>query len=76
MKNAEITFKDLTTSQLNALKELFIESRVDSMTEESLRAFVKEVLELQVTGTVGNEEEKEVWKEMRDHFKNDFEHKR
>ena len=45
------------------------------MSENELRKFVKEVLELQVRGTVGSEEEREVWKEMKDYFKDDFEKK-
>ena len=75
MKDKAITFKDLTKAQLDALKDLYIDSRVDSMSEVDLRKFVKEVLDLQVRGTVGNEEEREVWKEMKDHFEENFEEK-
>ncbi len=42
------------------------------MDEVELRRFVKEVLDLQVQGTVGNEEEREVWKEMKNHFQDEF----
>ena len=73
MKSAEISFKDLTNSQLDDLKDLYIDSRVDSMSEVELRKFVREVLDLQVRGTVGSEEEKEVWKEMKEHFDENFE---
>ncbi len=55
------------------LKETYIESRVKAMSEKELRKFAREVLDLQVRGTVGNEEEREVWKEMKDHFNDDFE---
>ena len=75
MKDEAISFKDLTKAQLDALKDLYIDSRVDSMSEVDLRKFVKEVLDLQVRGTVGNEEEREVWKEMKDHFEENFEEK-
>ena len=75
MNKEEISFKDLTNSQLVALKELYIESRVQSMSEVDLRKFTREVLELSVMGTVGNEEEKEVWKEIKDHFQDDFDQK-
>ena len=73
MKNEEISFKDLTKAQLDALKDLYIDSRVDSMSEVDLKKFAKEVLDLQVRGTVGNEEEREVWQEMKDHFGEKFE---
>ncbi len=75
MKNDEISFKDLTKSQLDDLKDLYIDSRVESMTVNDLRGFVREVLELQVRGTVGNQEEREIWKEMKVHFDQDFEAK-
>ena len=75
MKDEAISFKDLTKAQLDALKDLYIDSRVDSMSEVDLRKFVKEVLDLQVGSTVGNEEEREVWKEMKDHFEENFEEK-
>ena len=45
------------------------------MSEEDLRSFAREVIDLQVRGTVGNEEEREVWKEMKEHFDQDFEKK-
>ncbi len=67
-----ITHKDLTKQQLEALKEIYIERRINDMSEDALRKFAKDVLQLQVRGTVGNEEEKEVWKEMEEHFKEDF----
>ena len=34
------------------------------MTELELKSFAKDVLDLQIHGTVGNEEEREVWKEI------------
>ncbi len=73
MKNKEISFKDLSKAQLDALKESYIDKRVGSMSENDLRKFAKEVLDLQVKGTVGNEEEREIWKEMKDHFSENFE---
>ena len=64
---------DLTKAQLDLLKEMYLDSRLKSMTEYDLRKFVRDVLELQVRGTVGNEEEREVWKEMKEHFDDLFE---
>ena len=72
IKKQEITFKDLSKDQLSALKELYIESRIQTMTELELKSFAKDVLDLQIHGTVGNEEEREVWKEMNNHFNDTF----
>ncbi len=72
MKKEEISFKDLTKGQLETLKGIYIENRVDAMSEKELRTFAKEVLDLQVRGTVGNEEEREIWREMKEYFDHDF----
>ena len=75
MKEEEISYKDLKNSQLENLKEIYIDSRIQAMSEEDLRKFTREVLDIQIKGTVGNEEEREVWKEMKTHFKESFEEK-
>ncbi len=75
MKNEEISFKDLSKAQLDALKDCYIDSRVDSMSEVDLKKFVRDVLDLQIRGTVGNQEEREVWKEMKEYFDETFEQK-
>ncbi len=72
MKDKDISHKDLTKQQLIALKELYIENRISQMSVENLKKFVKEVLELQVKGTVGNQEEGEAWKEMKEYFQDEF----
>ena len=64
----ELNYKDLTEFELDTLKDLYISSRVDSMTESALRKFVKEIIIDQIKGTVGNAEEKEAWDEMKEHF--------
>ena len=64
----ELTYKDLSKTELDNLKDIYISSKVDSMTENDLREFVKEIIIDQVKGTVGNAEEKEVWDEIKDHF--------
>ena len=74
-KMEEITFKDLTETELNTLKDMYILNRVDSMSECDLRKFVKEIIVDQIKGTVGNAEEKEAWIEMRDYFSEDFTNK-
>jgi len=64
----ELTYKDLTEFELDNLKDIYISSRVDSMTENDLRKFVKEIIIDQIKGTVGNAEEKEAWAEIKEHF--------
>ena len=72
MENEEITFKDLSKGELDDLKDIYVLSRINKMEENELRLFVKEVLEVQIKGTVGNQEEKEAWEEMKEHFDIDF----
>ena len=64
----ELTYKDLTNKELEMLKDIYISSRLESMSENDLRLFVKEIIEDQIKGTVGNAEEKEAWEEMKAHF--------
>jgi len=71
----ELTYKDLSTTELDNLKDIYISSKVDSMTESDLRKFVTEIIIDQVKGTVGNAEEKEVWEEIKDHFSEDLSNK-
>ena len=68
----ELNYKDLTEKELDTLKDMYISSRVNSMTESDLREFVKEIIIDQIKGTVGNAEEKEAWEEIKDHFHEDF----
>ncbi len=67
-KMEELTYKDLTEKELDLLKDFYISSRVNSMTEADLRQFVKEIIIDQIKGTVGNAEEKEAWEEIKDYF--------
>ncbi len=71
-KMEELSYKDLTESELDALKDMYISSRVNSMTEVDLRKFVKEIIIDQVKGTVGNAEEREAWEEIKEHFSEDL----
>ena len=71
----ELTYKDLSQRELDYLKDIYISSRVNSMKEEDLRLFVREIIIDQVKGTVGNAEEKEAWQEMKDHFSDDLNNK-
>ena len=64
----ELSYKDLSLTELDTLKDMYISSRVNTMTESELRSFVKEIIIDQIKGTVGNAEEKEAWEEIKDHF--------
>ena len=68
----ELSYKDLSENELDALKDIYISSRVNNMTESDLRKFVKEIIIDQIKGTVGNAEEKEAWEEIKDHFSEDL----
>tara|TARA_Y100001968_G_C19414958_1_gene748485 strand:- start:484 stop:843 length:360 start_codon:yes stop_codon:yes gene_type:complete len=71
----ELNYKDLTNRELEMLKDIYISSRVDGMTETDLRKFVKEIIIDQIKGTVGNAEEKEAWEEIKDHFSEELSQK-
>tara|TARA_B100000579_G_scaffold432831_1_gene450413 strand:+ start:659 stop:1012 length:354 start_codon:yes stop_codon:yes gene_type:complete len=71
----ELTYKDLSETELDTLKDMYISSRVNTMTEIDLRTFVKEIIIDQIKGTVGNAEEKEAWEEIKDHFSGDLSQK-
>ncbi len=68
----KLTYKDLTERELDSLKDLYISSKVDSMSESDLRIFVREIIIDQIKGTVGNAEEKEAWEEIKEHFSEDL----
>tara|TARA_Y100001968_G_C19175166_1_gene627654 strand:- start:388 stop:744 length:357 start_codon:yes stop_codon:yes gene_type:complete len=68
----ELNYKDLTEYELDSLKDMYISSRVNSMTLNELRQFVKEIIVDQIKGTVGNAEEKEAWSEIKEHFSDDL----
>ena len=75
MKKEELNHKFLSKSELDNLKDIYIISKLNSMNENDLRAFVKAIIQDQIKGTVGDEEEREAWKEMKDFFKDFFEEK-
>ena len=75
MSNDEINFKDLSDLELDKLKDIYVESRLKNMSEADLRNFFRISIEDQIKGTVGNQEEKEAWLEMKEYFKDDFQDK-
>ena len=73
MKKKSIIFSDLSKKQLENLKELYIQKKVESMSHEDLKQYVLEIISHQINDTIGKEEEMEAWKEMSDFFGEQFE---
>tara|TARA_Y100001968_G_C19251719_1_gene664758 strand:+ start:219 stop:572 length:354 start_codon:yes stop_codon:yes gene_type:complete len=71
----QLSYKDLTDRELDYLKDIYISSRVNSMTESDLRLFVRDIIIDQIKGTVGNAEEREAWEEIKEHFSDELEKK-
>ena len=73
MKKKSTTFADLSKKQLQHLKEIYVQKKVESMTHIELKEFVLEIISNQINYTVGKEEEMEVWKEMSTFYGDQFE---
>ena len=68
MKKKSFIYSDLSKKQLENLKELYIQKKVESMSHQELKQYVLEIISHQINDTIGNEEEMEAWKEMSDFF--------
>ena len=73
MKNKTLIYSDLSKKQLQHLKEFYIQTKVNSMSNEELKEFVLEIISHQINETIGKEEEMEAWREMSDFFGEKFE---
>ena len=73
MKKKSIVYSDLSKKQLENLKELFIQKKVESMSHRELKQYVLEIISHQINDTIGKEEEMEAWREMSDFFGEQFE---
>ena len=73
MKKKSITYADLSKKQLQHLKELYIQKKVECMSHKDLTEFVKEIISHQITDTIGKEEEMEAWREMSNFYGDQFE---
>ena len=73
MKKKSIIYSDLSKKQLEILKELYIQKKVESMSHQELKQYVLEIISHQINDTIGKEEEMEAWKEMSDFFGEQFE---
>ena len=72
MKKKSILYSDLSAKELQHLKEIYIEKKVNSMSSKELKEFVLEIISHQITDTIGKEEEMEAWTEMSIFFKEEF----
>ena len=73
MAKKSIIYSDLSKKQLENLKELYIQKKVESMSHQELKEFVLEIISHQIKDTIGKEEEMEAWREMSDFFGEQFE---
>ena len=73
MKKNSITYSDLSKKQLENLKEIYIQKKVESMSHQELKEYVLEIISHQINDTIGKEEEMEAWREMSDFFGEQFE---
>ena len=73
MAKKQIKYSDLSTKELELLKEKYIDLKVKSMNNNDLRNFAIENISLQIKNTIGNDEELEAWCEMEEFFKDEFE---
>ena len=73
MKKKSIIYSDLSKKQLENLKELYIQKKVESMSHQELKEYVLEIISHQINDTIGKEEEMEAWREISDFFGEQFE---
>ena len=73
MKKKPIIYSDLSKKQLENLKELYIQKKVESMSHQELKQYVLEIISHQINDTIDKEEEMEAWREMSDFFGEKFE---
>ena len=73
MAKKKTNYSDLSSKELELLKDMYIDQKVKSMSNGDLIDFAFENISLQIKNTIGNDEELEAWKEMEDFFKDEFE---
>ena len=73
MKKKSFIYSDLSKKQLENLKELYVQKKVESMSLKELKEYVLENISHQINDTIGKEEEMEAWREMSDFFGEQFE---
>ena len=73
MKKKLLTYSDLSKKQLENLKELYVQKKIESMSHQELKEYVQDIISHQVNDTIDKEEEMEAWREMSDFFGEHFE---
>ena len=73
MKQKSLVYTDLSKKQLENLKEIYIQKKVESMSYQDLKEYVSEIISHQINDTIDKEEELEAWNEMSDFFGEQFE---
>ena len=73
MKKKSIIYSDLSKKQLENLKEIYIQKKIESMSNDELKQYVLEIISHQINDTIDKEEEMEAWVEMSDFFGEQFE---
>ena len=73
MKKKSFIYSDLSKKQLENLKELYVQQKIESMNHQELKEYVQDIISHQVNDTIDKEEEMEAWKEMSDFFGERFE---
>ena len=73
MKKKPFIYSDLSKKQLENLKELYVQKKIESMSHQELKEYVKDIISHQVNDTIDKEEEMEAWREMSDFFGEQFE---
>ena len=73
MKKKPLIYSDLSKKELENLKEIYIQKKVESMSNQELKQYVKEIISHQIINTIDKEEEMEAWTEISDFFGEQFE---
>ena len=73
MKKKSFIYSDLSKKQLEKIKEIYIQKKVESMSHQELKHFVLEIISHQINDTIGKEEEMEAWTEISNFFGEQFE---
>ena len=72
MAKKPLNYSDLSSKELELLKDTYIDLKVKSMNNNDLKDFAFENISLQIKNTIGNDEELEAWQEMEEFFKDKF----
>ena len=73
MKKKSFIYSDLSKRQLEELKEFYVQKKVESMSHQELKKYVKEIISHQINDTIDKEEEMEAWSEISNFFGEQFE---